>query len=103
VRIAEPAVDLPLALALVSARRDIALPEGLASFGEIGLGGEIRPVGRAAERLAESAAMGITDVLGGLAGTVKAPRGVAARSLSSVVEAAAFVDGTAGRKAGAQG
>jgi DNA repair protein RadA/Sms len=93
VRITEPAVDLPLALALISARRDIALPEDLASFGEIGLGGEIRPVGRAKERLAESAAMGITTVLGGLAGTVKPPRGVAVRVLSGVVEAAAFLKG----------
>jgi DNA repair protein RadA/Sms len=100
VRITEPAVDLPLALALISARRDIALPEHLASFGEIGLGGEVRPVGRGSERLAESASMGITTVLGGLAVTAKAPPGVTARSLVGVVEAAAFVDGGVGGVAG---
>jgi len=36
-RVAEPAVDLPLALALASARGDAPLPASLASFGEIGL------------------------------------------------------------------
>jgi DNA repair protein RadA/Sms len=100
VRITEPAVDLPLALALISARKDVALPEDLASFGEIGLGGEIRPVGRASERLAESASMGLTTVLGGLADTVKAPRGVAVRSLSGVIEAAAFLEGPTGGASG---
>jgi DNA repair protein RadA/Sms len=96
VRITEPAVDLPLALALISARRDIALPEGLASFGEIGLGGEVRPVGRASERLAESASMGITTVMGGASDSVKAPAAVSLRRVPDVAGAAAFVGGAKG-------
>ncbi len=87
VRISEPAVDLPLALALISARKDVPLPEGLASFGEIGLGGEIRPVGHAAARIGESAAMGLTLVACGPAAKSKAPDGVRIRALTSVVDA----------------
>jgi DNA repair protein RadA/Sms len=64
-RIAEPAVDLPLALALASARKDIALPASLASFGEIGLAGEVRPVPHAEARAAEAGRLGLTRVLTG--------------------------------------
>ena len=45
-RLAETACDLPLALALQSSFRNQALPEGQIVFGEVGLGGEIRPVPR---------------------------------------------------------
>ena len=64
-RVAEPAVDLPLALALASARKDTALPASLASFGEIGLAGEVRPVPHTEARAAEAARLGLTRVLTG--------------------------------------
>ncbi len=57
-RLDEPAADLPVALALVSALRDIPLPEDLVAFGEIGLSGEIRNVPRAALRVNEAARLG---------------------------------------------
>ncbi len=57
-RLDEPAADLPVALALVSALRDIPLPEDLVAFGEIGLSGEIRNVPRAAMRITEAARLG---------------------------------------------
>jgi DNA repair protein RadA/Sms len=91
VRISEPAVDLPLALALLSARKDVALPEGLASFGEIGLGGEIRPVAHAAGRLGEAAAMGLGLVACGPVTKVKTPAGMELRSMGSVAEASALI------------
>jgi DNA repair protein RadA/Sms len=91
IRISEPAVDLPLALALLSARKDIPLPEGLASFGEIGLGGEIRPVGHAGARAGEAAAMGLTHVACGPVPKAKTARGVELRSLGSVSEAASLL------------
>jgi DNA repair protein RadA/Sms len=62
VRIGEPAADLPLALALASARRDVALPPALVSFGEIGLAGEIRPVAHSGSRVREAARLGLTMV-----------------------------------------
>jgi DNA repair protein RadA/Sms len=58
VRIAEPAADLALALAIASAARDLPLPSGLVALGEVGLSGEIRRVGGTARRLAEAARQG---------------------------------------------
>jgi DNA repair protein RadA/Sms len=58
VRIAEPAADLALALAIASAAKDRPLPEGLVALGEVGLSGEIRRVGGTGRRLAEAARQG---------------------------------------------
>jgi DNA repair protein RadA/Sms len=58
VRIAEPAADLALALAIASAAKDRALPAGLIALGEVGLSGEIRRVGGTGRRLAEAARQG---------------------------------------------
>jgi DNA repair protein RadA/Sms len=56
----EPAADLAVALALYSGLCDEAVPETLAVFGEIGLGGEVRSVNNTAERVRECARMGFT-------------------------------------------
>jgi DNA repair protein RadA/Sms len=58
VRIAEPAADLALALAIASAAKDRALPSGTVAIGEVGLSGEIRRVGGMGRRLAEAARQG---------------------------------------------
>jgi DNA repair protein RadA/Sms len=58
VRIAEPAADLALALAIASAARDTPLPAWLVALGEVGLSGEIRRVGGIGRRLAEAARQG---------------------------------------------
>ncbi len=58
VKIAEPAADLALALAIASASRDTPLPEGMIALGEVGLSGEIRRVGGTGRRLAEAARQG---------------------------------------------
>ncbi len=63
VRIAEPAADLALALAIASAARDRALPAGMIALGEVGLSGEIRRVGGTGRRLAEAARQGYTVAL----------------------------------------
>jgi DNA repair protein RadA/Sms len=63
VRIAEPAADFALALAIASAARDRALPSGLIALGELGLSGEIRRVGGTGRRLAEAARQGYTVAL----------------------------------------
>lgn len=54
----EPATDLAVALALISALKDKPLPDDLAAFGEIGLSGEVRSVSRVADRLKESRRLG---------------------------------------------
>jgi DNA repair protein RadA/Sms len=58
VRITEPAADLALALAIASASKDRALPEGMIALGEVGLSGEIRRVAGTGRRLAEAARQG---------------------------------------------
>ncbi|KAB2965151.1 MAG: DNA repair protein RadA, partial [Thermoanaerobaculia bacterium] len=52
------AADLAVAAALVSAARGAPLPADAAYFGEVGLLGEVRPVGAADARLREAAGHG---------------------------------------------
>ena len=63
VKIAEPAADLAVLLAMVSSLRDKALPGKMVVFGEVGLAGEVRPVQRGQERLREAAKLGFTRAL----------------------------------------
>lgn len=58
IRLAETGCDLPVALAVASSYRDRPMPPGLVCFGEVGLGGEIRPVFNGEERLKEAATHG---------------------------------------------
>lgn len=62
-RVVEPAADLALAMAITSARRDVALPADVVVLGEIGLAGEVRRVTGAERRLAEAARLGFTHAL----------------------------------------
>ena len=57
-RITEPAADLAVAAALVSALVDKPLPKHCVVFGEVALSGEVRPAGRADLRLKEAAKLG---------------------------------------------
>jgi DNA repair protein RadA/Sms len=63
VRIDEPGADLAVALAIASAAKGTPVPEGLASFGEIGLTGRLRPSAQAERRLEECAKLGLEAVL----------------------------------------
>ncbi|HEX2063940.1 MAG TPA: DNA repair protein RadA [Acidimicrobiales bacterium] len=58
VRVAEPAADLGLGLALVSAVAGRPPPPGLVACGEVGLAGEVRQVNHTPRRLAEAARLG---------------------------------------------
>lgn len=57
-KIAEPAVDLGIAMAIVSSFRNRAIADEVIAFGEIGLSGEVRAVSQAAQRVAEAAKLG---------------------------------------------
>jgi DNA repair protein RadA/Sms len=63
IRLEEPAADLGLALALASSFRDRALAPDLVAIGEVGLGGEIRPVPQLARRLAEARRLGFQSAI----------------------------------------
>lgn len=59
----EPAMDLPVALALISGLKDVTVSSDTVAFGEIGLTGEIRSVSNADLRVAEAARMGFRRVI----------------------------------------
>jgi DNA repair protein RadA/Sms len=63
VRIAEPAVDLAVLLAVASSLRNRPLPAKSLVFGEVGLAGEVRPVQRGQERIREAAKLGFRGAL----------------------------------------
>jgi DNA repair protein RadA/Sms len=60
-RLTEPAADLAVAGALLSARQDIALPADAVLFGEISLSGALRPISQADARLREAAKLGFAQ------------------------------------------
>ena len=62
-KISEPAADLAVAAALLSAREDINLPAETVVFGEISLSGELRIVSQAENRLKEAAKLGFTSTI----------------------------------------
>ena len=77
VRLQEPAGDLAVAAALASSVYDRALPADAVFIGEVGLGGEVRPVTQVERRVAEAANMGMRRVF-------LAERGVPRRGVRDV-------------------
>jgi DNA repair protein RadA/Sms len=63
VRIAEPAADLGVLLAVYSSFSNRPLPTKSIVFGEVGLAGEIRPVQRGQERIREAAKLGFRTIV----------------------------------------
>src|SRR6476469_6730897 len=76
-RLQEPAGDLAVAAALASSVYDRALPADAVFIGEVGLGGEVRPVSQVERRVAEATNMGMRQVF-------VAERGVPRRGLRYV-------------------
>ncbi|WP_102107598.1 DNA repair protein RadA [Oceaniglobus roseus] len=62
-RISEPAADLAVAMALLSAREDIAVPPQTVVFGEISLSGALRPVSQTENRLKEAQKLGFSAAI----------------------------------------
>jgi DNA repair protein RadA/Sms len=87
-RLDEPAADLAVAAALLSALSEKPLPSQAAFFGEVGLLGEVRPVGRAEVRLREAAALGFSRVLAPALDGVRRPADVRVVELDHVSQLA---------------
>ena len=62
-KISEPAADLAVAAALLSAREDAALPANTVVFGEISLSGALRPAPQTENRLKEAQKLGFTAAI----------------------------------------
>lgn len=60
IKIAEPAIDLGILMAVVSSFKNRAMDQGMIAFGEVGLSGEVRAVSQAAQRVAEAKKLGFT-------------------------------------------
>jgi len=63
IAVADPGLDLPLAIALASTLRDRPVRPGTDAFGEVGLLGELRAVGGTERRLREAARLGFGRAL----------------------------------------
>lgn len=80
-RITEPAADLALAAALVSAREDVAIPAECVLFGEISLSGALRPVGQTENRLKEAAKLGFSQAIAPSRSKLVAVEGMSVRQM----------------------
>ena len=84
------AADLGVAAAVVASYRDLILPSGTTLIGELGLGGQLRPVGQLELRLQEAARLGFRRAVvpraGGLA-AMAAGLGLELREAGTVAEA----------------
>ncbi|HTD59689.1 MAG TPA: DNA repair protein RadA [Gemmatimonadaceae bacterium] len=76
-RLVEPAADLAVAAALASSVYDRSLPSDAVYIGEVGLGGEVRPVSQIERRMAEAVKMGCTRAF-------VAERAVPSRSVAGI-------------------
>jgi len=95
----EPALDLPLALALVASFRDLPVPAGVVACGEVSLLGELRPVRGIDRRLREAARLGfrsaVVPAADGLPDRVDELRVLPARTLRDALALLLPPDGSA--------
>ena len=62
-RVDDPAIDLAILAAVLSSNMDLALDAGTCLCGEVGLAGEIRPINRIEQRIAEAQKLGFKRIL----------------------------------------
>jgi DNA repair protein RadA/Sms len=63
IKVDDPAIDLAVAMAILSSNADIAIPKTVSFAAEIGLSGELRPVNRLEQRLSELEKMGYEKII----------------------------------------
>ena len=73
--LADPGADLGVCLAVASSRSDRSVRNGVVVAGEVGLGGEIRPVSHFGQRLKEVLSLGFTSLAGSNENTELAGKG----------------------------
>ena len=87
-KISEPAADLAVAAAILSAREDVALPAETVVFGEISLSGALRPASQTENRLKEAQKLGFTAAITPAGGKSV---GVSGIKLSTMADLTGFV------------
>jgi DNA repair protein RadA/Sms len=63
IRVEDPAIDLAVVASIISAYRDLPIPYNVAFAAELGLGGEVRPVPRIEQRIAEADKLGFKKII----------------------------------------
>lgn len=63
IKVDDPAIDLAVAISVLSSNADLAIPKTIAFAGEIGLSGEIRPVNRIEQRISEAEKLGYKQIV----------------------------------------
>lgn len=99
-RVAEPATDLAVALAVTSAATDVALAPDLVAVGEVGLAGELRSVQGVGRRLAEARRLGFARAVvpAGTSRDVPAPDGLELLEAVHLAEALSLASAGRGRR-----
>ncbi len=62
IRIDDPAIDMAVAMAILSSNNDLPVPASWAFAGELGLTGEVRPVTRIEQRISEAEKLGFERI-----------------------------------------
>jgi DNA repair protein RadA/Sms len=62
-KVTDPATDLAVISAILSSNTDLPVPQDICFAGEVGLSGEIRPVGRLQQRIREAEKMGFSRIV----------------------------------------
>ena len=62
-RVNDPAIDLSVISAILSSNMDVEIEPTVCMAGEVGLSGEIRPVNRIEQRIAEAQKLGFSKIL----------------------------------------
>jgi DNA repair protein RadA/Sms len=63
IRVTEPAVDLAVCIAIISSYKDMNISKETVAFGEVGLGGEVRAVSMADQRIREAKKLGFKNII----------------------------------------
>jgi len=63
IRVTDPAIDLSVIAAVLSSNVDTGIPRDICFTGEVGLSGEVRPVSRIAQRIAEADKLGFRKII----------------------------------------
>lgn len=63
IKVDDPGVDLAVTMAVLSSNANLPIPQGVAFSAEVGLSGEIRPVNRIDQRIAEVEKLGYKKIL----------------------------------------
>ncbi|MEL7275439.1 MAG: DNA repair protein RadA [Pseudomonadota bacterium] len=101
-RISEPAADLAVAAALLSAREDTPLPADTVVFGEVSLSGALRPISQADARLREAEKLGFARAYAPSSLKQSERRGISVERLDDLASFVESVFGTLGQATGTE-